>query len=89
MEIKYSKQAIKFLKKQPPHISQRIRNAINILPAGDVKKMKGYPGYRLRVGDFRVIFDKEGNIIFIERIDNRGQVYAGYFDLMVWFYGIS
>lgn len=32
-------------------------------------------GYRLRVGNFRVIFDREGNILHIEEIDNRGQVY--------------
>lgn len=27
------------------------------------------------VGDYRIIFDKDGYILYIERIDNRGQVY--------------
>lgn len=75
MTINYSKQAIKFLKKQDKPTKQRIVNAINTLPEGDVKRLQGQSGYRLRVGDFRIIFDRTGNILFIEKIDNRGQVY--------------
>ena len=75
MTINYSKQAIKFLKKQDKPTRERIVNAINLLPEGDVKKLQGQSGYRLRVGDFRILFDKNGNILFIEKIDNRGQVY--------------
>lgn len=75
MTINYSKQAIKFLKKQDKPTRQRIVNAINLLPEGDVKKLQGQSGYRLRVGDFRILFDRNGNILFIEKIDNRGQVY--------------
>lgn len=75
MQINYSKQAEKFLKKQTEATRNRIRNAIHNLPSGDVKKLQGREGYRLRIGDYRVIFDKNGNIIYIERIENRGQVY--------------
>lgn len=75
MEIHYSKQAEKFLKKQTASVRNRIIAAIHTLPGGDVKKLKGRNGYRLRVGDYRVIFDRNGNILLIERIDNRGQVY--------------
>lgn len=75
MEVQYSKQAEKFLKKQDSVIRNRIINAIHRLPAGDVKKLQGRTGYRLRVGDYRVIFDKYGNVLYIERIDNRGQIY--------------
>ncbi len=75
MEIKYSKQAEKFLKKQDPDTRNRIRNAIHNLPAGDVKKLQGKNGYRLRIGNYRIIFDKNGNIIYIVRIHNRGQIY--------------
>ena len=75
MEIQYSKQAEKFLKKQNADTRNRIRNAIRSLPSGDVKKLQGKNGYRLRVGNFRVIFDKHGNVLYIERVDNRGQVY--------------
>lgn len=75
MEFRYSKQAEKFLKKQDRAVRNRILKAIHNLPAGDVKKLQGRNGYRLRIGDYRIIFDKSGNIIYIERIGNRGQVY--------------
>lgn len=72
MEIHYSKQAEKFLKKQDAATKNRIRNAIHSLPHGDVKKLRGTNSYRLRVGDYRIIFDKEGNVLYILRIDSRG-----------------
>lgn len=77
MEIQYSKQAIKFLKKQDVSTRKRIVAAINLLPAGDVKNLQGRKGYRLRVGSFRIIFDIDGNVLLIEKIDNRGQIYKG------------
>ncbi len=75
MELHFSKQAEKFLKKQDSTTRILILKAIHGLPAGDVKKLQGRNGYRLRVGDYRIIFDKDGYILYIERIDNRGQVY--------------
>lgn len=75
MLINYSKQAIKFLNKQDKLTRVRIVDAINQLPKGDVKKLQGEDGYRLRVGDYRVIFDRNGDILYINKIDSRGQVY--------------
>ena len=75
MQIRYSRQAEKFLKKQPADEARRIRNAIDDLPAGDVKRLKGSTSFRLRVGNYRVIFDKNGNVIYISKIDSHGQVY--------------
>jgi len=75
MHIQYSKQAIKFLNKQDLQTKNRIVDAIHDIPNGDIKKLKDRTGYRLRVGSYRIIFDKSGNIIRIEKIDNRGQVY--------------
>lgn len=75
MDIYYSKQAEKFLKKQDVPTRNRIRTAIHNLPSGDVKKLQNRNGYRLRVGSYRIIFDKDGNVLYIERIDNRGQIY--------------
>lgn len=57
------------------NISERITTAISSLPRGDVKKLQGTAGFRLRIGDYRVIFDVDGNIIYINKIDNRGQIY--------------
>ena len=73
--IRYSKQAIKFLEKQTQSTRNRIKSAIIKLPAGDVRKLAGQPYYRLRVGDFRILFDYDGTVITITKIDNRGQVY--------------
>lgn len=75
MIVKYSNQSIKFLSKQDKTTRIRIVEAINKLPQGDVKKLQGQENYRLRVGDYRIIFDKNGEILYIEKIDNRGQVY--------------
>ena len=75
MEIRYSKQASKFLQKQSKQVQLRIIKAINKLPAGDVKKMQGMNYYRLRVGDFRVIFSNDGTVLMVEKIGNRGEVY--------------
>lgn len=75
MEVYYSKQAIKFLKKQNTITRNRIRNAIQRLPSGDVKKLQGISSYRLRIGNYRIIFEQNGIVLYIMRIDNRGQIY--------------
>lgn len=43
----------------------------------DVKRLQGEPFFRLRVGDWRVIFDRQDalRIIAIERIKPRGDAY--------------
>jgi mRNA interferase RelE/StbE len=72
----YSKQAESYLDKQTEKQAARIKKAINELPSGDVKKLKGIKnGYRLRVGSVRILFEKGGDNINIIRIDNRGNVY--------------
>ena len=56
----------------------RIIKAINQLPLGDVKKLQGNTeDYRLRVGDYRIIFSKDDEIliILIIEIAPRGEVY--------------
>ena len=76
-EFQYSKQAIKFLNKQPLRIRQLIVQAIKQIPEGDIVKLQGRDGYRLRVGSYRVIFDHDGHVVFINKIGNRGDVYKG------------
>ena len=71
MDIRYSKQALKFLKKLDKPTIKKIISGIEILPSSDVKKLKGKEGYRLRIEDFRVIFDKDGNVLYIIKSGNR------------------
>lgn len=45
--------------------------------AGDVKRLTNFsPEYRLRVGDYRVLFEVDGNKIVIYRIKHRKDAYA-------------
>ena len=76
--IKLTKKAEKFIKKQDKDTQKRLIEAIIEIPEGDIKKLKGMDEiYRLRVGDFRVIFEKNDNelIVVIIDIGNRGQIY--------------
>ena len=76
MNPTYSNQADDFLNKQPVTKSERIKKAIHALPFGDVRKLKGIKnGYRLRIGNVRVLFEKNGKQIHVIKIDNRGDVY--------------
>ena len=43
----------------------------------EMKALQGKDSYRLRIGDYRVIFNNIDNIIFIRMIGNRGQIYKG------------
>lgn len=58
--------------------------AIHRLPEeGDIKQMKGAKGrglFRLRVGDYRVIYsvDNGALIVFVVDAGNRGQIYNRY-----------
>jgi mRNA interferase RelE/StbE len=43
--------------------------------AGDVKNLVGISGKRLRVGDFRVLFEETETAIIVTRIGPRGEIY--------------
>ena len=76
--IKYEKGCLKYLKRLAKQTQVRIISAINQLPFGDVKKLHGIPdSYRLRVGDYRIIFykDDEQLTIRILEIASRGEIY--------------
>ena len=77
------RQAKKKLKALAVDDRLRITEAIYLLGVNpedvriNVKKLKGLQGYRLRVGQWRVLFEKEDvlKIISIEKIGARGDVY--------------
>ena len=80
-KIKFEKAAQKFIDKQDKNQRLRLYKAIYKLPNGmDIKKLNGYNLYRLRVGDYRILYmiDNEIRLINIENIDNRGEVYKRY-----------
>jgi len=76
----YSKQAIKTIAGMDSVTKQRIKTAIEMLPNGDTKQIKGrdITTYRLRVGGWRVLYSYiNGDIIAVEKIAPRGGVYKG------------
>jgi mRNA interferase RelE/StbE len=79
LRFEFSRQAVKFIKRIDKSNKERIRKGIHEIPKGDIKPYKGSPGsYRLRIGDWRIIFSyQENNVVLIEKIDLRGQVYKG------------
>jgi mRNA interferase RelE/StbE len=42
---------------------------------GDVKRLKGRPGCRLRVGNWRVIFDEMPDTIIVIAVGHRREIY--------------
>ena len=74
--------ARKDLRRIDPPTRQRILRAIARLAqgaelTGDVKRLKGSREYRLRVGDWRVRFEREDRqlIITVVRVMPRGRAY--------------
>ena len=79
-QVIFSDLAIKQLRKFDKEIGQRIISTlerIRIRPDAYVKKLVGDEGYRLRVGNYRMILDidKEKLIILVLRIGRRRNVY--------------
>lgn len=76
MQIRYEKEAAKHIQSQDKPTRQRLKSAIEKLPDGDVKKLQGYKNdYRLRVGDLRVLYSIQNDIITIKDVLPRGQAY--------------
>lgn len=78
-KIEYRKRALKFIMKQSEGNQRRIFSAVNALPFhGDIKKLSSVAEqYRLRVGDFRIIYTVDHGNLIIEVVDanNRGDIY--------------
>jgi len=78
--VQFKPRAIKDLKSIHPETSDRIISKIERLQdnlSGDVKKLTNFtPEYRLRVGDYRVLFELEGNQVLIYRILHRSDAYS-------------
>lgn len=76
MKVEYSKKAVKYINSVDKPTKRRLKEAIEKIPFGDIKKLQGIDnGYRLRVGDLRILFSIEDDIIYIDNIIPRGQAY--------------
>ena len=80
MKINVRKSAIKDLKQIPPKEKVKIHSKILELKEfpniPNVKKLTNFePAYRLRVGDYRILFDQTGDRIEIGRVLHRKDSY--------------
>lgn len=82
--IVIEKPAEKFIVKLPKPEKERVLKAIYQLPDGnDIKELKGNRNkglYRLRVGDYRVIYTIDNGKLIVCIVDagNRGDIYKRY-----------
>ena len=78
-KIVLDKPAEKYIRKQQKKQQERLIRAIHQLPdIGDIKPMSGHTDlFRLRVGDVRVLFSVENDVLIVRVMDigNRGDVY--------------
>lgn len=80
-QIAYSKQSRQALRRMDRKQATLIRQKIEAYAkdpasmAANVKKLQGSEHYRLRVGNWRVIFDDDGVILQIIKVASRGSVY--------------
>ena len=77
--IKYAVGVVKELEKMSPDIARRVRSKIERMSdgrAGDVKRLTNFsPEYRLRVGDWRILFNVVKDTLMIEHISHRSDAY--------------
>lgn len=78
-EIIWDKKALEFLNKTEPFIAQRLIRFIKDFSREprkkQFKKLKDEKGFRLRAGDYRIVFDFNQNTIQILRIGHRRNIY--------------
>lgn len=80
--IEFSRDAVKALVRMPRDQAFRIRRRIDELArdpynAPNVKKLTDHPGFRMRVGDWRVVYllIEDRVVIHVIRIAPRGEAY--------------
>lgn len=82
-KIEYSREAAKSMRSMPRNVFTTISSKIEQLaadpfaPNNNVKKLEGRSGFRLRVGDWRVIYNtyNERLTIYVVAVAPRGGAY--------------
>jgi len=81
-KITFSKQAHKTLRKMPRNLALKLAEKIKKLSKNPekmakIKKLTDHPGYRLRVGDWRIVYliNNNDKTVHIIKIKTRGGVY--------------
>ena len=90
MRVLLSEDAAKEYAKINEPTKSRVKRALSKLakepPEGDIKRLEGRDGYRVRFGGWRILFDidreymhedSERGAVFVYEISTRGDVYKG------------
>lgn len=83
-KIRFSKRAVRSLRKLPNNIGGNIKNKLIDLSKdpyaknNNITKLQNRPGYRLRIGGWRVIYEIKNDevIILVLDIGSRGGIYG-------------
>ena len=80
MTVKVQESALKDLKKIDKSIATNIllhvKNLENYPNLANIKKLKNhYPPLRYRIGDYRVLFDVEDDVLIVVNIKHRKEAY--------------
>lgn len=83
LQIEFSAYTKKFIKKNKTSNFVLIKKlgliikelAINPLPKGS-KKLTGYPFYRIRLGNYRIVYRYDDKILYVTIIEKRDKVYT-------------
>ncbi len=78
-DVQFKPRAVKDIESLPVRAQSKVIRDIEKMSdglKGDVKKLTDFtPEYRLRVGDYRVLFELENHSIVIYRVRHRRDVY--------------
>ncbi len=78
-DIEWKEQALQEIEKLESSIARRIIKKVEELSENpfskDIKRLKGCDDFRLRVGDYRIIFSIEQDIIQILKVGHRKNIY--------------
>ena len=82
-QIAFSHAAAKALRKMPRNAGTLVRRKLDEIatdpyaPRSNVTRLVGRTGYRLRVGDWRVLYELEDDrmIVLVVKIGPRGSIY--------------
>jgi mRNA interferase RelE/StbE len=79
-DILVSPKARRDLKRLPPEMKERIGQAVRGLegkPRKNAEKLVGEDAYRIRVGDYRIVFlvDDTRLAVLVDRVKHRREVY--------------
>ncbi|MEK6935503.1 MAG: type II toxin-antitoxin system RelE/ParE family toxin [Nanoarchaeota archaeon] len=77
--IQWKEEAVKDLQKLERDLGSRIYKKVNSLKenfdSADIKRLQGSDLFRLRVGDYRIIFEINKELITILKIGHRKNIY--------------